>query len=138
MFDKLVVALDRSDHAASVLAAASEFAVKLGSTVRVLHVLEMGFAGRAGQVPLEDEDEGQKLVDDAVAQLGSQGVKATGTLRAAQHGRIAGEICDEAREWGANGIVTGSRGLSDIEGIVVGSTTHKLLHITDLPVLVIR
>jgi len=138
MFDKLVVALDSSDHAGPVLNAAGELAAKIGSTVRVLHVLEMGFAGRAGQVPLEGKEEAQKLVDDAVAELESKGLTATGTIRAAQHGRVAGEISDEAREWGATGIITGSRGLTDLEGIVLGSTTHKLLHVTDLPVLVIR
>jgi nucleotide-binding universal stress UspA family protein len=138
MFDKLVVALDGSDHTAPVLTAASELASKIGSTVRVLHVLEMGFVGRAGQIPLEGEDAAHKIVDDAVAELEAKGVKATGTVRAAQHGRVAGEIRDEAQEWGATGIVTGSRGLTDLEGIVVGSTTHKLLHVTELPVLVVR
>jgi len=138
MFDKLVVALDGSDYSGPVLSAATELAGKLGSTLRVLHVLEMGFAGRAGQVPLEETADGQKILDNALAQLESQGVKATSSLRAAQHGRVASEICDEAQEWGADGIVTGSRGLTDIEGIFLGSTTHKLLHITELPVLVIR
>jgi nucleotide-binding universal stress UspA family protein len=138
MFGKVVVAVDGSDQAAPVLAATSEFALKTGSTVRVLHVLELGFAGRAGPVPLEGRAEAQKLVDDAVAELESKGVEATGTLRAAQHGRVASEILDEAREWGATGIITGSRGLTDLEGIVVGSTTHKLLHMTKLPVLVVR
>lgn len=138
MFDKLLVAVDGSEHAKSVLNAASELATKLGSSVRVLHVLEMGFAGRAGQVPLEEREPAQKILDNAVAELESQGVKATSSLRAAQHGRVAGEIDDEAREWGADGIVTGSRGLSEIEGLLVGSTTHKLLHITNLPVVVVR
>jgi len=138
MFDKLVVALDGSDQAVPVLTAASELASKIGSTVRVLHVLEMGFVGRAGQIPLEGEEEAHKIVDDAVAELEAKGVKATGTVRAAQHGRVAGEIRYEAQEWGATGIITGSRGLTDLEGIVVGSTTHKLLHVTELPVLVVR
>jgi nucleotide-binding universal stress UspA family protein len=138
MFDKVVVALDSSKHGGPVLAATSELAGKTGSTVRVLHVFEMGFAGRAGEVELEDKAEVQKLVDDAVAELASKGVTATGTVRAAQHGRVASEISDEAREWGATAIITGTRGLTDLEGIFVGSTTHKLLHLTDLPVLVVR
>ncbi|MGA3216762.1 MAG: universal stress protein [Acidimicrobiales bacterium] len=138
MFDKLVVALDESEYAGRVLEAASEIAAKFGSEVRVLHVLELGFVGRAGPVPLEGRDEVQKLVNDAVADLKSRGVKATGTVRAAQHGKVAVEICDEARDAGATAIVTGSRGLTDLEGMLVGSTTHKLLHLSHLPVLVIR
>ncbi|MGD0944743.1 MAG: universal stress protein [Acidimicrobiales bacterium] len=138
MFEKLLVPLDESEYAERVLDAASEVAAKFGSEVRVLHVLELGFVGRAGSVPLEGHDEVHKLVNDAVAELQSRGVKATGEVRAAQHGKVAVEICDEAREVGATAIVTGSRGLTDLEGFFLGSTTHKLLHLSHLPVLVIR
>ncbi len=138
MFEKLVVAIDDSDYKERVLTAASELASKFGSDVRVLHVLELGFVGRAGSVPLEGHDEAHKLVNDAVAELENRGVKATGEVRAAQHGRVAVEICDEALEAGATAIVTGSRGLTDLAGIFIGSTTHKLLHLSHLPVLVVR
>ncbi|MGD0984725.1 MAG: universal stress protein [Acidimicrobiales bacterium] len=138
MFDKLVVAIDDSEYKERVLRAVTELAAKFGSDVRVLHVLELGFIGRAGTVPLEGREEAHKLVNDAVAELESRGVTATGNLRAAQHGRVAVEICDEAREVGATAIVSGSRGLTDLEGFIVGSTTHKLLHLSHLPVLVVR
>jgi nucleotide-binding universal stress UspA family protein len=138
MFDKILVALDASEHAGPVIAAAGELASKFEATVRVVHVLEMGFAGRAGAVALEDETEVRKVVDDAVGKLDALGVKATGVVRSAQHGKVAGEICDEARDFEATGIVAGSRGLTDLEGVFLGSTTHKLLHLTHLPVLVVR
>ena len=35
-------------------------------------------------------------------------------------------------------IVMGSRGLSDLEGLVLGSVTHKVLHMVNCPVLVIK
>jgi len=92
MFEKLLVPLDESEYAERVLDAASEVAAKFGSEVRVLHVLELGFVGRAGSVPLEGHDEVHKLVNDAVAELQSRGVKATGEVRAAQHGKVAVEI----------------------------------------------
>ncbi len=138
MFQKVLVAIDGSEHSKPVLKAAAELASQVGSTLRVIHVLEMGFAGRAGQVELEDQSEVQKLVDDAVGGLTAGGASATGNVRAAQHGRVAGEIADEADEWGADAIVTGTRGLTDIEGVLLGSTTHKLLHVTRVPVLVVR
>jgi len=138
MFDKLMVALDESEHAVAVLKAASELASKFASTVRVLHVIEMTLPARAVQGPLEGHEQAQKLLDDAVATLEAEGVTAGGILRAAPHGKVAGVISDEAREWGATTIITGTRGLSDLEGILLGSTTHKLLHMTDLPVLVVH
>lgn len=35
-------------------------------------------------------------------------------------------------------IVIGSRGKSDLEGLILGSATHKVLHASDLPVLVVK
>ncbi len=137
MFDKIVVAIDESDHAKSVIAAAADLAAKFGSEVRVLHVLEIGFVGKAGTVNLEDSEETHKLVNDAVAAFEAKDVRASGNVRAALHGRVAAQINDEAQHFGANAIVTGTRGLGDFEGILLGSTTHKLLHLTNLPVLVI-
>lgn len=138
MFQKVLVAIDGSEHSKPVLKAAAELAAQVRSTLRVVHVLEMGFAGRAGQVELEDQSEVQQLVADAVAELESKGASVSGTVRAAQHGRVAGEIVDEADEWGADAIITGTRGLTDLEGILLGSTAHKLLHVTKVPVLVVR
>ncbi|MGO8876567.1 MAG: universal stress protein [Acidimicrobiales bacterium] len=138
MFEKLVVALDASKHAGPVLSAAAELASKFESEVRVLHVVEMSIPARTGQGSHEEDSEAQKLLDDAVATLQSHGVAATSSLSSAPHGKVAGMISDEARQWGATAIITGTRGLSDLEGILVGSTTHKLLHLTQLPVLVVH
>jgi nucleotide-binding universal stress UspA family protein len=35
-------------------------------------------------------------------------------------------------------IVMGSRGRGDIAGLLIGSTAHEVLHLTDRPVLVVR
>lgn len=137
MFEKILVALDESEHAKRVLDVAHEVAAKFGSEVRVLHVLETGFVGRAGVVNLENSEEKHKLVNDAVATLVAGGVKAAGAVRATDHGRVAVEINDEARLVGADLIVTGSHGLGNVAGILVGSTTHKLIHVSELSVLVV-
>jgi len=57
-------------------------------------------------------------------------------------GHVAREILDEAEDEAedahASTIVMGTRGLSDLGGIVIGSTTHKVLHLGKIPVLVVR
>ncbi len=35
-------------------------------------------------------------------------------------------------------IVMGSRGRSDLAGFILGSTAHKVIHLTDRPVLIVR
>ena len=92
MFSKILVALDSSDHAGPVLNAVTELGAKFGADVHVLHVLETGFVGKAGSLNLEDSEEVHTLVNDAVASLESKGVKATGAVRAGQHGQVAGLI----------------------------------------------
>jgi nucleotide-binding universal stress UspA family protein len=45
---------------------------------------------------------------------------------------------DAARAHDAGVIVMGSRGRSDLAGLVLGSTAHKVIHLSDRPVLVVR
>jgi nucleotide-binding universal stress UspA family protein len=137
MFEKILVALDESEHAKRVLDIAQEVAVKFDAEVRVVHVLETAFVGKAGMLNLESSEEKHTLVDDAVAALVAAGVKATGTVRANYHGRVALEIHDEARLVGADLIVTGTHGLGSIAGMLMGSTTQKLLHVSEASVLVV-
>lgn len=35
-------------------------------------------------------------------------------------------------------IVLASRGLTDLKGILVGTTTHKVVHLSEVPVVVVR
>jgi nucleotide-binding universal stress UspA family protein len=137
MFEVLLLAVD-SGPAKKTYEAAEQLAKLSGGEVRVLHVREYGFAGRAGQVDFEEKGEAHEVVDKAVADLTAAGIKASGTVRGAQFGHAAAEILDEAASVGATTIVMGSRGLNALEGLIVGSTTHKVLHLGSIPVLVVR
>jgi len=45
---------------------------------------------------------------------------------------------DMAREEGAGLIVMGTRGLSDWGRLLMGSVAHKVVHLAEVPVLVVR
>jgi nucleotide-binding universal stress UspA family protein len=54
------------------------------------------------------------------------------------YGHAAGEIVADTIELGCGVIVMGSRGRSDLAGLVLGSTAHKVIHLADRPVLIVR
>jgi nucleotide-binding universal stress UspA family protein len=65
MFERLLIALDGSEHDRKALNAAKELAKLAEATVRVVHVREGNIIGRAGFVAREEHDEASKLVDAA-------------------------------------------------------------------------
>jgi nucleotide-binding universal stress UspA family protein len=70
--------------------------------------------------------------------LAQAGVKAHGEIRNTIFGYAAREIINDAGEVGADIIVMGSRGRGDLAGLLLGSTAHKVIHLSDRPVLVVR
>jgi nucleotide-binding universal stress UspA family protein len=137
MFDRILVAVDGSPYSAPAVSTVVEVATKFQSHAIVLHVREHD-RGRAGTFPLETPQEATQLVAETVVALRHAGIAATGEVHGAVAGNAAREIVDTARSQGADLIVMGSRGLSDIAGLFVGSVTHQVLHLAHVPVLVVR
>ena len=137
MYERLLVAVDHSEVSPRVIAAARDLASLSKGTVWVLHVREREF-GRLGLTPSEPDEEAQQAVRDGVEALIQAGVDAQGEVREAVYGHAAGEIVNNAREHDAGVIIMGSRGRSDLAGLVLGSTAHKVIHLSDRPVMVVR
>jgi nucleotide-binding universal stress UspA family protein len=53
-------------------------------------------------------------------------------------GETAPAIADFAREHGCQLIVMGARGLGTVAGVLLGSTTQRVVHLTDLPVVIVK
>lgn len=82
----------------------------------------------------------------ALRELAHKRVEEAAGIAAAEHGQIdavlieksaAQALTDLADERDARLIVVGSHGESPIQGALIGSTSHKLLHIANRPVLVV-
>jgi nucleotide-binding universal stress UspA family protein len=138
MYEKVLVAVDHSEVSERVLAAARDLALLSKGQVWVLHLREREVIPRMGLVPAEQESDAEAEVTAAVAELKAAGVTAHGVIRDTIFGSAAREIIDDAREHEADVIVMGSRGRGELAGLVLGSTAHKVIHLADRPVLVVR
>jgi len=138
MYERLLVAVDHSEVSARVSAAARDLALLSKGKVWVLHLLEKEVYAQMGDVPSESDQEARQAVTEGVDTLRQAGVDAEGEIRPTTFGHAAREILADAKEHDADVIVMGSRGRSDFAGAILGSTAHKVIHLTDRPVLVIR
>ena len=140
MFDNLLLAVDGSDHSMRAAQYAGDLARALGSSiVRIVVAFE--------QIPdYLGEPNRQQAIDARLQQ-------ANGILQRAQDavGSIPGEIHTEliegspaeavieiARTRRSSVIVMGSRGLSNMAGLVLGSTSQKVVSHAPCPVLIVR
>jgi len=138
MNNSLLVAIDHSDASRRVIATAKELGSELHAEIFVLHLREREILGRTGVVATEQRGEAHEKLDEAVAELKDAGLTAQGEVLNTVYGHAAREIVEQAKAHDVRMIVMGSRGLSELESILVGSTAHKVLHLSDRPVLVVR
>jgi nucleotide-binding universal stress UspA family protein len=138
MYEKLLVAVDHSHATERVLSAARDLASLSNGEVWVLHLREREVMPRAGLIETESTDEAQKEVEAAVEELTKAGIKAHGVVRSTIYGYAAREIVEDAKSRDVSVIIMGSRGRGDLAGLVLGSTAHKVIHLADRPVLVVR
>jgi nucleotide-binding universal stress UspA family protein len=92
-------------------------------------------AARLAQRTEDFERAGQAIVNQAVETLKAAGVQAGGSLA---RGEAASEILQYVKTHDVDLIVAGSRGLSAVQGWLLGSISRKLVHYAGCSVLVVR
>jgi nucleotide-binding universal stress UspA family protein len=139
MYDTILLPTDGSESMRTVFEHATDVAARRGATVHVLYVVD----DRAF-LTLEDD-----LVDDVLADLrieGEAAIEETADALAAEDvsvetairkGSPADEILDYAGENGVDLIIMGSRGVDATENLL-GSTSQKVVTMSDVPVLTVR
>jgi nucleotide-binding universal stress UspA family protein len=137
MFNRILVAIDATEHSLRVVPTALEVASKFHSQVYVLHLAEHD-RGRSAVYSSETPAEAVRLVADAVRLMRQAGIDASGRVHDVAAGHVAKNIVETAAELNSDLIVMGSRGLSDVQGILLGSVTHKVMQLTPIAVLVAR
>lgn len=137
MFDKLLLAVDHSEYSEKTIPVAVELATKFNGEVLVLYVQERGQITRE-TADLMTLEEARQLTEAIVDVLKKAGVTAHSQLRTTGTAGVAKEVLDAAEEFGANGIIIGTRGLGNLGGLLLGSVAHKVIHLAQCPVVVVR
>jgi nucleotide-binding universal stress UspA family protein len=137
MFKHILVAVDGSTYSEGAIPTAIQIARKFGSDILVTHVHEHD-RGRSVVYSSESPADATRLVGDAVKVIRDAGIAAQSKLLDLGPGHVAKAIVETAGANQIDLIVMGSRGLSDIEGLLLGSVTHKVIQLATIPVLVDR
>ncbi len=159
MFDKILVPIDGSEHSRRALHVAHRLASSDAATLYLLNVPEWPAAqdplgkavgARARDISRETveerarqflaraeqaEESGRGVIEQSQAALGPTRVHVDTIVR---QGSPADVILEEAGRLGVDAIVMGSRGVSDLEGLLVGSVSHKVLHAAPCTVILVR
>ena len=79
--------------------------------------------------------EAEEVIRPYLVKLEKSGVKFSKRLMEEPPGTMISRVAEVEN---VEMIIMGSRGLSNLEGLIVGSTTHKVLHLSSCPVLVVK
>jgi nucleotide-binding universal stress UspA family protein len=137
-FERIFLATDGSEASQAAVDATIAIAKSPTVKVRVSHVWNLEIHHRHGYWDVEVRSEAEKLLDATVERLFQAGVVAERQIIRADSTHVAAAIAVEAKEFEADLVVIGSRGLSDWQSLTHHSVSHQLLCAVDCPVLIVR
>jgi nucleotide-binding universal stress UspA family protein len=136
MSEPIVVGYDGTEGAKAALAEALRLAGALDAEV------VLGFAYRASGLGSETADylatlreHGETVLREALDAVWAAGVTARAEM---VNDDPAEGLADLAQAEGAQLIAVGSYGERPLRALILGSTAPRLMHLTDVPVLVVR
>lgn len=148
MNKRILVPVDGSDFSLKALDIAADLAGKYNSKLIILHVVPSnevpeGLRKWAKEEQFLDPPEAiyeQAIADGIleVAETRLSGKNIGSFQRATEHGDAAKRILEVAKRQDADLIVLGSRGLSDFQGLVLGSVAHKVTHAARCTVITVH
>jgi len=131
----VIVGYDGSDCAKAALRVAVEVGRAYGEPVTIAYGYEVSpVGGEVHDYHLALRELGTKRLQEAKALIGDDAGQVDAVI---VEEAPAQALVDLADERDARVIVVGTRGERPLTGALLGSTPHKLLHLSDRPVLVV-
>jgi len=139
---KILLAVDGSDSALRAVehvarrasTAKEDYEILLVHVQYPLHGSVSTFID-AGQVKQYHHDEGMKALAGAREKLDASGAQYSYHLFVGDPAEV---VARYAREQGCHEIVIGTRGLTGIGSLLMGSVATKVIHLADMPVLLVK
>jgi nucleotide-binding universal stress UspA family protein len=140
MFDKILLAVDGSDHALHAARMAAEMA-------RGMKPKELRIVVAYDTIPMYLGEPNMQLAIDSrkteAEEILNMAIKEIGSIPGEIHtevieGSPAEAIIDVANTRKSDIIIMGSRGLGRLAGLVLGSTSQKVVAHATCPVLIVR
>ena len=136
---KILVAIDGSRQSDKVIDKTIEYLGFVDARVLLVHCHRkfstiLGQPHRDKEIPLIKK-RSQELIDPYIARLQEKGISVEQRLMEEPAGAA---ITDIATIEKCSLIIMGSRGLSNLAGLIVGSVTNRVLHTAPCSVLVIK
>jgi nucleotide-binding universal stress UspA family protein len=135
----ILLPVDGSEHAARATAYALKMAGLMHARVILLHC-HRPFPVKLGEPYFQKAIDrimvdSNALLEPFRSTLTENGVEVTDLI---MEGPPGDKICDVARVESCEMIIMGSRGRSDLKGLLLGSVAHRVLQQSPCPVLVVR
>lgn len=143
MFTKILVGVDRSEHAHVALSQAIDIASTQQASLTVLvaysTIMPWGPVAPLPQSAVDEFIHGVRNEAQAIADEAKQGIPADVKSEVLViDASPADAILDQATRGGHDLIVVGSRGRGDAGSILLGSVSHAVLQHSQVPVLIVH
>ncbi|MCP4875613.1 MAG: universal stress protein [Gammaproteobacteria bacterium] len=143
---KILIPIDGSPHSKKALEFAADLALRYPAKLCILHVLHdspgsdtisLGAASVTIEASQENLDKAARgLMESAKKVVTDMGCSDVETIT--RGGHPTQQIIRCARKKGIDVIVLGSRGLSDIKGLLLGSVSHQVNNLAGCTVITVR
>ena len=123
MYQSILVPVDGSEYSQKALKVASQLANSDEAVIYLLNVPELPPATDPLGIAV-----GASSLDISTGEIEAAGERLVEQLKGAE----------EAGRLGVEAIVMGSRGMSDLKSLAVGSTSHKVMHTANCTVITVH